>query len=320
MLTWIVFAHFAKSKIVSLINNSQTDNIKISYSDASVAGFPFSWKIRFASPKITLIDQSVSREISSDYLNFGFDYTLKSAVLDFGNVLHYSSASDKRPTEYKLHSQENIFGFIDFTDTVYNINSSYSLRKIIKNIEFNNPSIEAFTSDGNELFSLSNFAVKLGSNLIDAAQNFSVKLSGNYRSSFNERTVTNADFILDSTYIINDDNNVSNNTNFDHKIELTQAKINIDDASCDMKGSVILARNILPQGKISIELVNYEHLVDVLLPDEFIFSKPYAKRFIAKAAAIEFSQEVTNKVHFDLEFLNNGISLGRVNLTQQKDN
>ena len=61
-------------------------------------------------------------------------------------------------------------------------------------------------------------------------------------------------------------------------------------------------------------------IIRSLFVNDFIFSKPYVKRFIAKAAAIEFSNEVTNKVNFDIEFSNKGISLGRVNLLEQKDN
>ena len=64
IVTWLALAHFAKSKVMSFISNFQTDNARISYSDASIAGFPFSWKVRFASPKITIIDQDISREIS----------------------------------------------------------------------------------------------------------------------------------------------------------------------------------------------------------------------------------------------------------------
>ncbi len=64
IVTWLALAHFAKSKVMSFISNFQTDNARISYSDASIAGFPFSWKVRFASPKFTIIDQDISREIS----------------------------------------------------------------------------------------------------------------------------------------------------------------------------------------------------------------------------------------------------------------
>ena len=81
-----------------------------------------------------------------------------------------------------------------------------------------------------------------------------------------------------------------------------------------------LARNDAPKGKISVKLVEYENLVNILVPDDFIFSKSYVKRFIAKAAAIEFSNAITNKVNFDIEFSDKGIVLGNANLLEQKGN
>ena len=319
-LIWIVLAHYAKSKIVSFINNSQTDNIKISYSDASIAGFPFDWKVRFAAPKITIIDQVVSREISSDYLNCTFDYKLSKATLDFGKVLYYNAASDEAPIEYKLHSQDDIIGFVDFIDVLYKIDLSNSLKKVVKNIEFSNPYIVAFTSTGEEIFNLSGIILKLSNNIIDGTQHLSLKLAGDYKSSFNGRIISVADLVLDANYIINNPSNPMAKNKFDHKIELAQAKMNLDDASFDLKGFVVLARKDLPQGKISVELVDYETLVDILVPDDFIFSKHYVKGFIAKVAAIEFSNEVTNKINFDVEFSDKGITLGRVNLLEHQDN
>ena len=44
------------------------------------------------------------------------------------------------------------------------------------------------------------------------------------------------------------------------------------------------------------------------------------KRFIAKAAAIDFSNAITNKANFDIEFSDKGIVLGNVNLLEQKNN
>jgi hypothetical protein len=122
--------------------------------------------VRFASPKITIIDQAISREITSDYLIFSFSYKLGNAKLDFGKVLLYSSANDEVPIEYKLHSQEDIVAFVDFTDVLYNIDSSSSLKKVIKNIEFTNPSIVAFTNNGDELFDLSRLTLKLNNSIV----------------------------------------------------------------------------------------------------------------------------------------------------------
>ena len=67
-------------------------------------------------------------------------------------------------------------------------------------------------------------------------------------------------------------------------------------------------------------MVDYENLVNILVPDDFIFSKSYMKRFIAKASAIDFSNAITNKANFDIEFSDKGIVLGNVNLLEQKNN
>ncbi len=320
VLTWIIFAHFAKSKLISLINNSQTDNIKIYYKDINISGFPFDWKIKFTSPKLTIIDQDSSQEIASDYLTFSFNYKLSKAKLDFGKLLFYNTENDEEPIKYTLHAQEDIVFFIDFTDLLYKINVSNSLTKIIKNIEFSNPSIVTFVTNGNEIFDLTRINVKLNSKMMDITQTISLKLSGCYKSSSNDRVINNADCVLDANYIVSDNSNAAKNNNFDYKIQLLNAKVNLNNSSLDLKGSVALSSNNSPQGKISIELVDYANFIDFLLPDDFIFSKSDAKDFIAKAAAVELNNEVTNKINFDLEFSNKTISLGRLNLSEQINN
>jgi hypothetical protein len=321
VVSWMALAHFARFKVISFINNSQTDNVKISYTDSSISGFPFGWKVRFVSPKITIIDQDTSREIYSDYMDCTFDYKFGKAELNFGKNLYYSSASEEPSMAYKINSEQNIIGFVDFVDVLYKIDLSNSLRKLVKSIEVANPYLAIFNINGEELFNLSEFAFKLSSNLLNDTENFSLNLAGNYKSSFSGSNVINASLILDANYIINvANNNLTEGNNFDHKMEIKHIKINLDNASCDLTGSVALSRNTRPEGKISVELVDYENLVNILVPDDFIFSKSYVKRFIAKAAAIEFSNIITNKVNFDIEFSDKGFVLGNVNLLEQKAN
>ncbi len=321
VVSWMALVHFARFKVISFINNSQTDNVKISYTDSSISGFPFGWKVRFVSPKITIIDQDTSREIYSDYMDCTFDYKFGKAELNFGKNLYYSSASEEPSTAYKINSEQNIIGFVDFVDVLYKIDLSNSLRKLVKSIEVANPYLTIFNINGEELFNLSEFAFKLSSNLLKDTENFSLNLAGNYKSSFSGSNVINASLILDANYIINVANNtLTEGNNFDHKMEIKHIKISLDNASCDLTGSVALSRNTRPEGKISVELVDYENLVNILVPDDFIFSKSYVKRFIAKAAAIEFSNIITNKVNFDIEFSDKGFVLGNVNLLEQKAN
>lgn len=312
-------AHLAKSKLISLINNSQTDNIKISYSDASIAGFPFSWTIKFTSPKITIIDKVISREISSDYLNCVLDYSLDNATLEFGSILHYSTYSDDAPMEYSLQSQDKMHIFVDFVNLFYKVDPSNSAREIIKNIKFSNPSIVGFAGSEEELFNLSRLNMNLASKFIDGAEYISLKLSGDYKSSLSNEThkINNANLFLDTNYIINENNGITNENNnlkFDRKIEIINAKINLDESSCDIKGSVSLSRINMPEGKISVKLVRYDDFVDSLVPEDFIFSRHYIKKIISKAVSVEFGNPITNKVNFDINFSDKGIELGRVNL------
>ena len=177
VVSWMALAHFARFKVISFINNSQTDNVKISYTDSSISGFPFGLKVRFVSPKITIIDQDTSREIYSDYMDCTFDYKFGKAELSFGKNLYYNSASEEPSTAYKINSEQNIIGFVDFVDVLYKIDLSNSLRKLVKSIEVANPYLAIFNINGEELFNLSEFAFKLSSNLLKDTENFSLNLA-----------------------------------------------------------------------------------------------------------------------------------------------
>jgi hypothetical protein len=319
VLTWIILAHIAKSKLISFVNNSQTDNIKISYNDASVGGFPFGFTIRFASPKITITDQIIAREFSADYLNFVFNYKLSKSKLEFGKTLNYSTHSDEALFEYNLQSQNKMNVFVDFTKALFKVDSSHSLRQVLKDIEFNHPYILALTSSQEELFTLSNINFKMTNVSLQEPGALNLKITGDYNSSSNAHELKKASLFLESNYMVNErDINSDPNLNFDRKLEIVTAKMNLNDTSGDLKGWVELSRDNLPQGKISVELVRYDELVDIILPDDFIFSKPYVKKIIAKAAAIEFSNEISDKINFDINFTDQGVAFGRVNLLDLK--
>lgn len=319
VLTWIVMAHMAKSKVISFINNSQGDNIKISYSDASVAGFPFSWTVRFAAPKITIIDQVSSREISSEYLNCVFNYKLSNASLEFGKILHYSAYTDEGQVDLELHSEDKMKLFAKFSKTLFKLDSSSSLRQVTRNIDFSNSLIVALNKAEDELFNLNDVSCNFQNNRSDEGEYLSLKLAGGYKSSFSGHRVNNANLLLDVNYIVPDKGaSGDNSVDFDRKLEIVRAKVNLDETSCDLKGNVSLSRSNLPQGKIAVELIRYDDLVDIIVPDDFLFSKPYMKKIVAKAASIEFSNDISDKVNFDIEFTDKGIAFGRVNLLDLK--
>lgn len=313
VLTWIVIAHLAKSKFVSIINNSQTDNIRISYNDASVSGFPFGWTVRFASPKIAIIDQVVSREISSEYVNCVFNYNLSNAQLEFGKTLYYAADSGSDSVNYNMQSSDKIKVSTEFTKPLYKFNDTNSLRQVISKIKFANQSIIAVNKSAEELFSLSGVNLNFENVTVQNVENLSLKLVGDYKAFFSGHNVNNASLFLDINYIVN-----AENADFDRVVDIAKIKMNFDNAACDLSGSVSLSRNTLPKGKVAVELTHYDDLIDILLPDDFIFSKSYVKRIIVKAASIEFSTEISDKINFDINFSENGVALGKVNLFEMK--
>ena len=65
---WFTGVYLIKYRVAALIKNSGSDNIKLSYDDIRVSGFPSRWEIRIIAPKVTFIDSINSRELSSKSL------------------------------------------------------------------------------------------------------------------------------------------------------------------------------------------------------------------------------------------------------------
>lgn len=318
VIIWLGGAHFLKSKLIDFINSSGNDNLKISYSDTSIAGFPFSWKIKFASPKITIIDQDVSRELYADNLVCVFGYSLRSASLNFGKILHYTVQGDQAPEEYLVESPQNMSIDIDFSKAFYKAEVADSIWKLFRNVSFVNESIIVLSDKSKELLDFGSVNLAISEQLAeDNTKHIQVKLGGNYKALFEGRKVDNAVVALEVNYIIAEGEAVAS-LGFDRKIELIKARFGFNEYYCDFKGGVNLSRTSSPKGRISAELVGYEALADILVPDDFVVSSSYMKKLIAKAAAIETGTTKVDKINLDIEFSENGINLGQVNLLDLK--
>lgn len=316
ILVWITGAHLLKSRVLAFINHHQTDNVNISYKDASIGGFPFSWKVTLVSPKITLINQDLSQEFSSDSLTYTFGYSFSSAKLNLGNIIHYFAEDGEEPKNYQLKSQENIVITFNFFENFYKIDPSISLKKLIKNAEFNTPSMVGLTSKGEELFTLSSLHLLIAQNIEDNnSEVFSIKLFGDYKSLIQDSKLSNVAVNLDGNYIVNDSES-DNKLGFERRVEITSAKLHFNEAYCDLKGLLNLTRNSPPQGKFSVELMNYEEFADHLIPNDFIFSSNHLKKVIAKAVSGEPIGEKVEKVNFDINFSDEGITIGHINLLE----
>ena len=65
-IIWFATAYTIKNNVVSLIKNSESDNLKISYNAVKFSGYPFNWKITVTDPKVKLIDHVNSKEFTSE--------------------------------------------------------------------------------------------------------------------------------------------------------------------------------------------------------------------------------------------------------------
>ncbi len=313
LLGWIITAHIVKSKAISFINELQTENVKLSYDSASLAGFPWVFAVKLDSPRIIATNQSFSREISSDYVKIDFNYVFDKIKLDFGENLHYSANRDSELLEYKLKSKGKIYVYINFIKNLYKLEDNDVLDEILDKIIVKHPSLIAF-NDQKEMFELSSLLLNLKKSFVEENKYFSLKMKGDYNSLSSGNKIQNANLHLESKYIIYQNQSELEDIQYERKIEFNKAKLNLDETSCALKGYVNLSRENLPNGKISVEITDYDEMVDLVIPDDFIFSKPYIKKMIARAASIEFSNEINSTINFDINFTNKGVSLGRISL------
>lgn len=70
IILWLSGAHFIKGKVMELINKVQSDNIKLTYKNASIARFPFNWSRKLNYLQLTSITQLGIKEITSDAAKF----------------------------------------------------------------------------------------------------------------------------------------------------------------------------------------------------------------------------------------------------------
>ena len=148
-----------------------------------------------------------------------------------------------------------------------------------------------------------------------------LKLIGNYNSSASYLKVNAARLFVDLNYLIN--NSVFNDekkSDFEHKLEISRARLKFDNAALDFSDVLKLTSSSLPQGEIDVSMVQYQNVIDTLFPEDFIISGSHIKQIISKATLFDFnnSESNTNNVNLKIHFSNHGISIGKLNLFELK--
>jgi hypothetical protein len=308
---WFFGAHLVKNKLISAISELESDNIKISYQDTKISGFPFYWQVTFISPKVSVIDQKSIKEISGQALNVRTDYLIQNIGLDLGNMVNYSDISGvENKREYNLISNKDMRIDVFFQKPLYFLDFDSAWKTIYSLTKFDLGTIEV-SSQENKLFAFSDIQAISETKQIGSVNSMNFKLTGDYGSEYDESKVKNAHLLLDLSYFINNPL-LSSETqvDFERKIELSKFQLKLDDASLDMRGALNLSRSNLPRGDFDVALVKYHDVINKIVPEDFIVSSSYIKQVINKVNAAEAGNNAQN-VNFKIFFSNKGISVGK---------
>ncbi|XVN42562.1 MAG: hypothetical protein RCG15_08280 [Candidatus Rickettsia vulgarisii] len=325
VLIWFATAHIIKSNIINAIDNSQTDNLKISYNQVKISGFPGCLKVTLLEPKVTLIDHANSKEISTDQVIFTPDFSFKKANLTLGNNIKQVESSDEKQVESILQSGDLITALIKFNKPIYRFSKTDNLKSIVKFLEVNNENLSVIHDNKVRLnISDLNFLVSKTQNIED--NEMFIKTHLLYNSEENLLNFKKAE--LDLSMLAQIDEDKEKKTSSVKNINIDHLKFLCDDgAQIYLTGGLQLFKDSLPNGKLSFELTDYRRLIDKLMPSNWALPKKIIKMLVNKILVLPGTEvikvegenlEPYEKVKLDVSFSSKGIFIGTTNLLEFK--
>jgi len=313
IILWLAGAHLLKSGVIMSINKIQTDNFNLNYQYVNISGFPFQWKIRITSPKIILIDQISSRELSADYIDCVFSYGLKKVTMNFGQLWNYQDGFSEQQ-KISLVSSKDLIIDLDFENHISITSPSGLFSSNVSSLSLESNEVSGLY-DNDEFFKLISTEIiatkSLEENNID---NWKVTGQIDYNGKDGALIASNASFVIALNYKINNlsEEEKPEGMNFDHMLDLENFKFSLGTSSLEMRGSLKLNQTSLPQGQFMASMTQYGQLIDQVIPDGFFISRPQAKKMIAKVSGVDWTNQDTldKKSNFKIFFSDDGFSLG----------
>jgi hypothetical protein len=322
---WFSVAYTIKSNLINTINNSETDNFKVSYSQIKVFGFPTRLQIGIMNPKIKFINHINSEEISAEKIILLPNFNFKTAKLSLGQEVKQENNFNNTSTQYNIQSKEDILVQIEFNKPLYRLSDRDSIKSIIKFLQVNNNLLNVI-SDNKEIFNIADLSCSISKTKSLNDEDVAIQLHLLYDSKEDFFSFKSAKLDLSTLINIASDQNHEINTIRNLKIDhLILACDN--DSQIDLVGSLRFVDSKLPQGKLSFELVNYHGIIDKLMPNNLIIPKKMLKTIIEKYVKLSLAEAVKTddnevstyeKIKFDIEFSDNGIHIGSMNLLEFK--
>lgn len=321
-LIWLLAAYTAKNNIVNIVNNLGKDNIKLSYSQVRISGFPFHMRINLVDPKIQFIDHINSKEILVERIKFLVDFSFQKVDIVFGGEIKQQENFGDKLIEYDVNSKENIVLLVKLNKPLYKISSKDGLRSI-KSVQCNNKLL-VVNHENKEVFNIADFAFLINNKKSQDGEDLAVQLSLSYNSAEDFLSFKKAKLDLDSLiHIANSptkEGDLINNLTINRFIFSSE-----DNSQVNLTGSLGFFNSKSPKGKLFFEVTNYHKLVDKLVPNNSLLPKEMIKILVEKAVNSSSSERVKldsdeivthEKIKFDIEFSDKGINMGPVNLIE----
>ncbi|WP_375327213.1 hypothetical protein [Candidatus Tisiphia endosymbiont of Nemotelus uliginosus] len=324
-LVWFATAHIIKGNIVTAIHNSETDNVKLSYKQIKISGFPGRVQVHLTEPKIQFIDHINSKEITTDKITFVLDLSFKKANLILAKNIIQLENVEKKKLEYTVQSNDDIVTLIKFSKPVYKYLSTDSLKSMIKFLQVNNKFLSIMYAD-KESANIADLSFLISQ--VKSGRDHDILLQvGLLYSSLNDIfNFKKAAIDFSILTKVSDDENTKlatvKNLNIDH-FQLTCD----ENAQIYLAGGLQFADSQLPKGKLTFELTNYNNVIEKLIPINLLLPKKILKIIIEQSVNIRQPAIVKGaapklnpqeKIKLDINFSNTGIYIGTMNLLELK--
>lgn len=317
---WFSGAYLIKNRLISMLDNLESDNIKVSYDKISMSGFPGIWKISIKNPRFTLIDSIHLKQISTASIDCLVDFTFKKMTLVISDTVHQDQDIDQVHDRYTWQADQNILARIKFNSPLYEVGKNDSVSQIIKSFNlYTNRAVGIF--EGKEICAISNIAIEINKLLRADSESSLIKAHARYTGEDAFLGFNEAELTLDLTVTYWDRLKPS------RSININEFYLVVDDASASMEGEISLVAGRLPKGEFLVKVDNYEAAVDKIIPASFNVPKTTLKDVIVRAAEVASTEKATEAtastllvqdktVHFNVTFSEKGVQIGGVNLTK----
>lgn len=299
---WLSVAYIIENKL----QNFATQNDGLTYTDINISGFPNKWVFKLINPTIKSDDETVKINLHSVILNVSLTFTkfvleVNKKILvttedeDGERIYHAQFTSNPRlifKRKNRFFSKDSFLGFVSF-DVADNIVS--------------------ITNEDQDLFNVENKAFSFTRNSDQNNDHFLIEYDLNYKGAadFLNFTTLRLDGLQEITFGFDDKEKKIFITSFNSK----HFDIIVDEeAELHLAGRVDFKRDELPNGSLTLDLINSNDLIDILWDSNTNLSGVDIKNMLVKASG----GQIIDNISLPLVFSSEGLTIGGLSWQELK--